>query len=64
MPSPDDDLNNYNSPQLSVEVGMISIEAYVRSYVATDVQLLVSLLGGEDQRDFQVLRPSAAKMKL
>jgi hypothetical protein len=25
---------------------------------------LVSLLGGEDQRDFQVLRPSAAKMKL
>jgi hypothetical protein len=29
--------------QLSVEVGVTSIEAYGRGYVATDVQLLVNL---------------------
>jgi hypothetical protein len=31
---------------------MTSIEAYGRGYVAIDVQLLVSLLDGEDHRDF------------
>jgi hypothetical protein len=31
---------SYNSPQLSVEVGMTSIEAYGHGYVAIDVQLL------------------------
>jgi hypothetical protein len=29
-----------------------SIKAYGRGYVATGVQVLVSLLDGEDQRDF------------
>jgi hypothetical protein len=36
MPPPDDGLNSYNSPQLSVEVGVISIEAFGRGYVAID----------------------------
>jgi hypothetical protein len=47
MPPPDDGLNRYNSPQLSVEGGVTSIEAYGRGYVVIDVQLLVSLLDGE-----------------
>jgi hypothetical protein len=34
MPPPDDGLNSYNSPQLSVEVGVTSIEAYGCGYVA------------------------------
>jgi hypothetical protein len=46
-PSPDDNLNSYNSPQLSVEVGVTTIEAYGRTI---DVQLMVSLLDGEDHR--------------
>jgi hypothetical protein len=36
---------------LSVEVGVTSIEAYGRGYVAIDVQLLVSLLDGEDHKE-------------
>jgi hypothetical protein len=70
MPPPNDGLNSYNSPQLSVEVGVTSIEAYGRGYVAIDVQLLVSLLNGETSCDFKVLwkfyygKPSAARMKL
>jgi hypothetical protein len=52
MPPPDDGLDSYNSPQLSVEVGVTSIEAYGCGYVAIDVQLLVSLLDREDHRDF------------
>jgi hypothetical protein len=51
-PSPDDGLNSYNSPQVRVEVGVTSIEACGCGYVAVDVQLLVSLLDGEDHRDF------------
>jgi hypothetical protein len=31
---------------------MTLIEAYGRGYVAINVQLLISLLDGEDQRDF------------
>jgi hypothetical protein len=52
---------------LSVEVGVTSIEAYGRGFIAIDVQLLVSLLDG----DYKVLwiflnngKPSAAGMKL
>jgi hypothetical protein len=37
---------------LSVEVGVTSIEAYGHGYVAIDIQLLVSLLDGEDHKDF------------
>jgi hypothetical protein len=33
---------------LSVEVGVTLIEAYGRGYVIIDIQLLVSLLDGED----------------
>jgi hypothetical protein len=33
---PDDDLNRYNAPQFSVEVGVTSIEAYGCRYVAMD----------------------------
>jgi hypothetical protein len=36
IPSPDDGLNSYNSPQLSVEVGVTS---YGRGYVTIDIQL-------------------------
>jgi hypothetical protein len=66
MPPPEDSLNSQNSPQSSVEVGVTSIEAYERGYVAIDVQLFVSLLDGEDQRDFlrNSGKPSAARMKL
>jgi hypothetical protein len=42
IPPPDD------GPQLSVEVGVTSIEAYGCGYVTIDVQVLVSLLDGED----------------
>jgi hypothetical protein len=54
-PSPDDGLNSCNSPQLSAEVGVTLIEAYAygRGYVATDVQLLVNLLGGEDHYSYR-----------
>jgi hypothetical protein len=51
MPPPDDGLNSYSSPHLSVEVGVTLIEAYGRGYVAIDVQLLVSLLDGEDHKE-------------
>jgi hypothetical protein len=47
MPPPDDGLNSFNSPQLSVEVGVTSIEAYGRGYV-----IMVNLLDGEDHRGF------------
>jgi hypothetical protein len=43
--TPDDGLNSYNS-QLSVEVGVTSIEAYGRDSFTIDVQLLVSWLDG------------------
>jgi hypothetical protein len=52
LPPPDDGLNSYNSPQLSVEVGVTSMETYGRGFVPIDVQLMVSLLDGEDYRDF------------
>jgi hypothetical protein len=45
MTHPDDGLDSYNSPQMSVEVGVTSIEAYGCGYVAIDV---VSLLDDED----------------
>jgi hypothetical protein len=41
MPPPDDGLNSYSSPQLSVEVGVTSVKAYGCGYVAIDVQLHV-----------------------
>jgi hypothetical protein len=43
MPPPDNGLNSYNSPQLSVEVGVTSIEVYERGYVATDVRSLTTV---------------------
>jgi hypothetical protein len=48
MPPPDDGLNCYNSPQLSVEVGVTSIEAHGCGCVVIYVQLLVSLLDTVD----------------
>jgi hypothetical protein len=54
-PPPDDGLNSYNSPQLSVEVGVTSMEAYGCGYVAIDIQLLVSLKITETSCDYKML---------